>query len=249
MKKIIFFTIAALACFIMSQNAYAQHSMHIDVSEKQVGINTGFTGASFSVFGTTAHAGDIAIAIYGPPKDTTVRHKGQFLGMWMNKDSLSFYNVPAYYDIALSIPASQISDYETLLDNYIGLDSLEFRYRGRKSNEDKAARFREALIHNKQLAGHYPLAPRNIEFITEKFFRADFHVPSDVPTGRYSIKGFIFEDGVLTAQSAVSFDVAQVGLSARVFRFAYADSFIYSLLAIFMALIAGAGAHYTLRRD
>lgn len=239
-----FFSVTGASVAVADEDGFV-----IDVSSNEVGITTGFTGSSFTVFGTTRQTGDVAIALYGPSREVSVRHKGQLLGMWMNTDSLAFYDVPVYYDVALSKPGKDLAKQSLLIDNYIGLNALEFRYKGKKSNESKAARYREALIRNKQLAGHFPLIPKNVHFITDRFFRADFTVPSDVPTGRYRIRGFLFKDGALIDQDEIYFRVAQVGMSANIYNFAYNSGLLYGIIAVILALMAGAGAYYTLRRD
>lgn len=219
----------------------------IDISSDSVDISTGFNGAEFSVFGTTQTQGDVAIVIEGPPRSFTVRRKDQVGGLWMNKQSMRFAQIPVYYDVALSRPAFEIATPDVLENFSIGLDQLKLQHRGNHNPED-IKKFKEALVRNKQVEGNFPLEPGSIEFLSPYFFRADFTVPANVPTGDYRIRAFLLQDQQIIESEEVKLSVAQVGLSARLYKTAYQASFLYGLSSIFFALFAGFGAYFLMRR-
>lgn len=227
--------------------APAPDLLTIDMSSNQVGITTGFSGASFSVFGMNQIEGDVAIIVEGPPRSLVVRRKDNVAGLWMNRQSVRFINIPIYYDLALSTPSLSMAQRPMLEKYHIGLDVLKLEYRG-KHDKQSINSFREALVRNKQLQGVFSLEPRKIEFLNKHFFRADFSVPPNVPTGNYRVRAFLFENGVLLDQQEKQLKVAQVGFSATILGFAYNQSFLYAISCILMALIAGLGAYFIMRR-
>ncbi|MCB9991242.1 MAG: TIGR02186 family protein [Rhodospirillales bacterium] len=237
-------TLAALPALAQVNNG----ALTIDLAEKSVNITAGFTGANLSLFGTKEQAGDIAIVIKGPERRMVVRRKDQLAGIWMNRETVGFRNVPIYYDLALSQQASRIAPQETLRKYGIGLDALSFEPVGR---EDPAAieRFREALVRNRQIDGYFPLEPRNIVFLSDDFFRANFYMPANVPTGDYSIKTYLLRNGEVQSINETQLRVAQVGFNARLYRFAHLHAFAYGLAAVFLAMLAGGAAWMFLRRD
>ena len=219
----------------------------IDLSSDEVGISTGFNGASFSVFGTKPKEGDLAIVIQGPLRSFVVRRKEQVAGLWMNRQSMQFIQIPVYYDLALSKPSAEIAPKETLQEYSIGLDRLELQQRG-DHKADKIKKFKEALVRNKQLEGKFPLEPRKITYLSDTFFRADFAVPADVPTGDYRVRAFLFRNGEVVEREEKQLRVAQVGFSARLYESAYTQSYLYGLFGILFALLAGIGAYFVMKR-
>ncbi len=220
----------------------------VDLAERHIDITTGFNGARLSVFGVREQAGDIAVVVRGPEREMVVRRKDPVMGVWLNRKSVTFDDVPVYYDFALSRPESRLASPATLEAKGIGFDSLHFVAPGWE-DEETLGRFREALIRNKQTEGHFPLNQKNITFLSENFFRTEFYFPADVPTGNYTITTYLFRDGEIIDSHKTQLRVAQVGFSARVLQFAYNQGLAYGLTAVFMAVMAGLAAHTFLRRD
>lgn len=243
--------IAAFFVFFCSSLAMAQAGrlLTINLADDKVNITTGFNGARLALFGVKKQAGDIAIVVQGPPRRMVVRRKDQVMGMWMNRDSLNFRNVPVYYDFALSKSAQSLAPAALLAEHNIGLNAMDFDPVVGRTEKETLERFKEALVRNKQRQGHFPLEPKNIVFLDNNFFRANFYMPADVPTGEYLIKTFLFEEGRVLDISETRLRVAQVGFSARLYRFAHFHSFIYGFVAVLIALTAGGGAWWFLRRE
>lgn len=249
MRRVVLVMFACLLILPLPASAQFRNGVvMVDLAERSVNITAGFTGARLALFGIKKQPGDVAIVILGPERRMVVRRKGQVGGIWMNTESVSFRNVPVYYDLALSKPADSLAD-PSLLERYeIGLDALNFEELGR---EDPATveRFREALIRTRQLKGFFPLESRNISYLSEDFFRADFNMPANVPTGDYQIKTYLFQQGNLVSMSETQLRVAQVGFNASLYRFAHYNAFAYGLAAVFLAVLAGGAGWIFLRKD
>ncbi len=220
----------------------------VELTADHVDITTGFHGAQLSLFGVKKHEGELAIVIRGTERRMVVRSKGQVMGVWMNKASQAFRQVPVYYDLALSAKGSDLAPHDLLKEHGIGLDALDFEPVGRKTPET-IERFKEALIRNKQTQGHFPLDPKDIYFLNGDFFRTNFYVPSNVPTGDYTVTAYLFEDGKLLDRYETSLRVAQIGFSARLYDFAHGQGLLYGLSAVLFAVMAGWSAYMFLRKD
>src|ERR1700720_1280081 len=79
-----------------------------DLSDHLIAITTGFTGAEVLLFGATDGPGDIVVLVRGPTGDAMVRRMGRLFGIWVNRDSLTFGEVPNFYAIASSRPVQQL---------------------------------------------------------------------------------------------------------------------------------------------
>ncbi|QQG35731.1 MAG: TIGR02186 family protein [Micavibrio aeruginosavorus] len=230
-----------------AQTAVTGRSLVVDLAADHVDITLGFNGADLTLFGVKDKPGQVAVVIRGPEQTTVVRRKSKALGIWMNTRAVEFLNVPVYYDFATSAPEPDLASPETLNKLGIGLDALDFHV---EKNEDREMidSFREALVRNRQGGGHFPLSPRTVKFISDDFFRVDFHVPADVPTGNYLVETLLLNEGKVIDRRETSLRVAQVGFSADVYNFSYERPFFYALLSVGMAIVLGAGSHFAFRR-
>lgn len=232
----------------VAQTAITGRSLAVNLSADHVDISIGFNGADLTLFGVKNQPGQLAVVVRGPEQTTIVRRKSKALGVWMNTRSIEFLNVPVYYDFAVSVPERDLAPQEVLRKYDIGLDALDISV---EKNEDVQVldSFREALVRNRQAGGHFPLSPKPVTFISDDFFRVDFHVPADVPTGTYIVETILFQSGAVVERRETKLRVAQIGFSADMHNFAYSNGFFYGLLAVGLALISGASAHFFFRRS
>jgi uncharacterized protein (TIGR02186 family) len=240
---------AVLICAFGARAQFAAESpLTISLAQDHVDITLGFNGAQLVLFGTKKRDGDVAVVIRGPEVPAVVRRKAQVAGIWMNTRTVTFRNVPVYYDLALSRKEQDIAAPDALREHRIGMDTLDFRPDTR-ADTDVVEAFKEALIRNRQVEGYFPLEPRRINFLSNEFFRADFRVPPNVPAGDYVIQTYLINGGQVQDRRETRLRVAQVGFNAQLFAFSRQHSVAYGFVAIFIAIAAGWAAHAFLRRD
>ncbi len=239
---------AAMSATAMSGASDSPSDLTVDLAENHVDITTGFTGSRVVLFGVKDAPGDIAITISGPVRKMVVRRKEQVLGLWMNRGAVQFLSVPVYYDYALSRPEAALASAEELHRNAIGLNALDFEPVW-EDDPAESARFKEGLIRTRQALGLYPLEPKPVEFLDDHLFRTTLTLPANVPTGEYTIRTFLVQDGKVALARTTALTVEQVGFSAEVFNFAWAHGFFYGILAVGFAALAGWAANTFLRRD
>lgn len=232
----------------LAQTNVTGRDLAVNLAADRVDIRIGFNGADLTLFGVKNQPGQLAVVVRGPEQTTIVRRKGRRLGLWMNTASVEFLNVPVYYDFAVSVPEADLASPAVLQKFNIGLDALNIRVE-KNEDVDTLDSFREALVRNRQAGGHFPLSPKPVTFISDDFFRVDFHVPADVPTGTYIVETVLFRDGKVIDRRETHLLVAQAGFSATVHNFAYGRGFFYGLLAVALALISGLGSHFFFRRS
>ncbi|NCC21222.1 MAG: transmembrane family protein [Alphaproteobacteria bacterium] len=242
------FVLVMTAAAIGPAGTVCAREVTVDLASARVDITTGFTGATLVLHGVKKEPGDLAIVVRGPERRVVVRRKEQVLGMWMNRSSVEFLDVPSYYDYALSVPEPRLAEPVVLADNEIGLNSLDFQPTN-ESDPEEVRSFKEALIWNQISAGLYPLEPGNVVYLTDNFFRATFDMPSNVPTGEYTISTYLFQSGNVKAIDRTTLRVAQTGFSADLYDFAHNRSLVYGLMAVFLAIASGWAANTFLRRD
>jgi uncharacterized protein (TIGR02186 family) len=234
------FTIAFCLCLFVASHARAQApALTVDLAQNHVDITTGFNGASLIMFGVKEEPGKIVIVVHGPKSDVVVRRKEQVMGMWLNKASVRFKDVPLYYDYALGGPADEILPADELAALGVGFGAMKLEVEASGHDPQTMAKFRKAFIRNKQNAGLFPTEPKQIEFLSPNFFKTRIDIPSNVPTGVYNVETFLIKDGAVLDRRETVINIAQVGFSAGVYKFAHVYPFIYGLVCVFIAGLAG----------
>jgi uncharacterized protein (TIGR02186 family) len=227
---------------------HVKAELDIDISEPTLEISTGFNGDTLTLFGTSKQKGDIVIIVQGPQKDTMVRRKTDIIGLWINARSITFHDIPQYYNVASSRSIFDIADTKTHIDNRIGINSLIFETPDDVPNE-RHDRFQEALIQNMQLANLYSLTPDAVEYINDTLFKTRIYMPSNVPVGDYEIEVFLFQNGKMIDRQSRPFQVEQVGLTASIHDFALSQPLSYGVIIIIIAILSSLVAILLLRRE
>jgi uncharacterized protein (TIGR02186 family) len=219
-----------------------------DLSNYRIDINTGFTGARVLLFGATDGPGDVVAVIRGPTGRAIVRRKGRLFGIWVNRDSLEFAEVPNFYAVASSRPMGELLSPEMAQRYRVGLEYLDIHPVDPVSPAEAAA-MRGALVAIKVGEQLYRPAPGKVTFLGSHLFRADLEFPPNVPTGSYLIEVLLVRNGRVESAQTLPLSVSKIGVPADVFQFARRHSAAYGAGAIAIALLAGWLAHLAFRRS
>ena len=236
MRKLVFLFAIMFFCLPVSAQ---DKVLTVDLAQDSVDISTGFDGAHLTLFGVKNKQGDVAVVIKGPIKDVLVRQKSSVFGIWMNRKSIKFKDVPRFYDYAISNVEENILNHDMRKEYGIGLNALSFKPEDEGLDADTRKTFSQALIRNKQAEGLFPIEPRDIVFLSDTFFKTEFYVPSNVPTGQYVIETFLVDSGNVIDKHETNVKVGQVGVSSSVYQFAHSHSLAYALVIVFIAVVAG----------
>lgn len=209
-----------------------------DLSNHSIGITTGFTGASVVLFGATDGPGDVIAIVRGPERDLTIWRKAKIAGVWANRESVTFANVPSFYAIAASRPLDEIAPPSQATLYRIGVDNLKFEPRT-DITAQQARLFSRALVRVQQTAGLFPTAVGKIAFLGDRLFRTTFMFPANVPTGSYLVEVFLVRDKEVVGGQTTPLTVSKVGIDAAVFDFARGNALAYGVIAVMMAVVAG----------
>ena len=238
--------LAAALCVCSAGFAIAQ-GLVADLSDREIAITTGFTGAELLLYGATEGYGDIVVKVAGPRRDEVVRRKQQVAGIWINGASVTFRDAPAYYRVAASRGLEEIAPPAVLKRHRIGAETLDLPAASTRPQAE-VAEFRKALLRNKRRLGLYGDSVSEISVTGGRLFRTSISFPSIVPTGRYLATVYLFHDGKLVQSDETPLTVRKDGLGAEIFRFAHERASWYGAIAILIALVAGWLAGVIFRR-
>ncbi len=239
----------ALCLVQPSGTAWPQESaLVVDLSQKVVSITTGFAGTDVLLFGATEGEGDVVVIVRGPDRPVVMHRKSRVLGVWINTAKMTFERVPSFYAIASSRPLAEIAPATVLSREQMGLDHLRLDLPRAKASANVAAEWRAGLIRNHESLGLYQAEVGRITVLFKPLFRAEIHLPANVPPGTYQVGIYLLRDGHVVSAEVRGLEVERIGTPAEIYDFAYQNSALYGLFAILVALMAGWVAHLAFRK-
>jgi len=255
------FLLAPLLWLLLGAPAQAEELI-TSLSEHLVSINSSFTGSEILVFGALGEISedpslspfetyDIAIVVRGPPAAVITRNKQRTAGVWVNRRSVQFGDVPGFYAVATTGPLREIAGEMVLLRHQIGTEFLRFPLERAPGSDDPvtADDYRRAILRSRAAGNLFRDEIDKVSFLSERLFRWTVKLPANVPTGNYKVEVYLLRGGqVASAQTSPLF-VQKIGIERGIFHFAYAYPLVYGLAAVLMALAAGWAANAALRRD
>lgn len=250
----------AVAAFLALLPAAAAESLTAATSTGVVSIGSNFTGTTVTVFGTIerdratvsrAAPYEIAVQLIGPRETVVTRRKERRFGIWMNRDSRTYLDVPSLYTVMTTGPLSRIATAEALKRHQVGLDSmlLPERFAGGSDLHGGDGEFRAAFLRLKKNAGLYREIPGGVDFLTPTLFRAVVPIPANVPVGRYTVQVLLFQETLPLAEHTSDLVVSKTGFEQFTYALAFEQPLVYGLATVLLALFTGWLGGVLFRRD
>ncbi|HBR26882.1 MAG TPA: hypothetical protein DD732_07610 [Rhizobiales bacterium] len=252
--------LAAILLALASAPAYAakpgQEEVQSDISMREISIQSNFTGIEILIFGSVdfSHAPapdegvyDVIVVICIRDRPLVARRKVRVAGIWVNGPGKTYPTVPEFYAVLATRPLRAITSEETLRTLGIGLGNLDFG--GRTEGDLDEQTFRSAVIRLKEQQGLFQDIDDGVNFIGRSLFRATVDLPVNVPIGRYTAAVYLFRDGTLVSKNESTLEVNKVGFERLIYLLAFRHPFLYGLLAVVMAVLAGLIGWVVFRRE
>ena len=234
----------------------SQERVQADISTREVAIQSNFSGIEILIFGSIDFSDarmpsqgkyDVIALVRGPDDTITVRRKTRVAGIWANGRSATYLDAPSFYAVLSSRPVRAIAPTETLQELGIGLSEFDFGRETAGSPQEQS--FESALIRLMEEKGLYTEDDSGVVFIGRSLFRATVALPANVPTGRYRVEVYLFRDGGLASKTKGSLEVNKAGMEAMIYNVAFRAPFLYGLLGIAIAVLAGLMGWFAFRKD
>ncbi|MFG1433100.1 TIGR02186 family protein [Xanthobacter sp. V2C-8] len=248
----------ALACGARAATAQEGKAdrLVVSVSQPQVRITSTFTGAELVVFGVaeTAQAGsapDVVVTVRGPKQSFVTWRKSRVLGLWVNADSRTFIEVPAFLSVQASRPVEDMAPPEVLRVEQIGLSRNVLTQLVGPDYADVVPTdaFRLAFLRTQEAEDLYQENPNGVTFLAPRVFRANLTIPGRAPIGRYDVSVKLLREGRVTAQELQHFEVNRTGFEQEIASFSHNDALIYGIVVAIGSLIIGFIGNFLFRKE
>jgi uncharacterized protein (TIGR02186 family) len=222
-----------------------KETIQTDTSDREIAIESDFTGARITVFGAVdnskqeaANSGyyDIVMIIRGPGETVVARQKERIVGIWVNGRAANFDHVPSYYAALSTRPLDEIADDATL--RRYGIEFNPKPHVGEQAlpppNE-----FEQAVIDAKKREKLYVIAPFAVAFLGTSLFRGTVALPAKVRVGNYSAEVYLFHQGKLLSQHNTTLRIHKAGIERQLTALAYNQPWVYGVLSVLVAVTCG----------
>jgi uncharacterized protein (TIGR02186 family) len=233
-----------------------REELQAELSTREISIQSNFTGIEILIYGSVDFSQtmapdkgvyDVISVIRAPAQPLVARRKEHVAGIWINSPGKVFPSVPGFYAALSTRPFRAITSDETLKSLSIGLANLDF---GRASMDDSNEEtFRSAVIRLKEKQKLFQEHDDGVAFIGRSLFRATVGLPVNVPIGRYTADVYLFRDGQLVSKNQSTLEVNKAGFEQTIYLLAFRHPFIYGVLAVLLAVLAGLAGWAAFRRD
>ena len=261
--------LAVIALVTTTVASAAPTRLVADLSQSHVDITSGYHGTELLLFG--AYEGvpgdELVLIVEGPANDIIQRRKEKRAGVWVNVETLLWKQAPSFYHLFSTAELDEIADPQSRLKADIGplagdLKLVAGANGGGNGNggskpeadmQDAEAKLSTAdqnagLQRNMTSNGLWLTSPASIVTQQDMLFRTMLTLPSNVPTGDYSVRILHFRDGVALSERVTDMNIRKAGMSALIYSFAHDYPVFYGLFAIAFAVASGWLAAVAFRR-
>jgi uncharacterized protein (TIGR02186 family) len=256
--------IALLAFLTLAAPAAAQQSVDpprdlpAGVAEDRIQVSSDYRGSFITVFGVNPDRrgrGDIVVVLRGPNESTTLMRKRRGWGVWINGDAVRFRDAPAFFAVLSTRPLREIASPQSIWQYQLDPAASAQLASAVPAGGDPSA-YRAALVRLRREQGlyqWYSTLPREDErggltIYQGGLFRAVVRLPANAPIDVYHADTYLFRDGRLISSQRIPITISRVGVERRIHDLATDWPWLYGMLTVLLALLAGWGAAVLFRR-
>ena len=237
---------AFLMLLVLLAPAAQADELAAGLSKDDIKISSNFTGTDLALFGAIESQGsalaaagdrDVVVVVRGPSTSVTVRRKERVGPIWINRDQRRFVGVPGFYFVASTKPLGEIGDKATLERYHLGLANLDFS--PPPGTVSAPSDYRGAVVRAKSRGELYSEHPGGVQFISGSLFRTTIALPSNLPTGTYDVNVYLFRNREIVTAFSTPLRIDKTGLERWLFKFATDLPWVYGIVAVLLAGLAG----------
>jgi uncharacterized protein (TIGR02186 family) len=228
------------------------------VAEEQITVSSTYGGSFITVFGVNPDRrgrGDIVVVLRGPNEEATVMRKRRVLGLWINGDPVHFSEAPSFFAVLSSRPLREIAHPQSIWRYQLDPAASAQLASAVPAGGDPSA-YRAALVRLRREQGLYQWYSRppregvrgGLTAYQGGLFRAVVRLPANAPIAQYHADTYLFRDGRLISRQRIPITVSRIGVERTIHDLATNVSWLYGIVTVLLALLAGWGSALVFRR-
>lgn len=216
------------------------------LSQNRVAITANFDGSEILIYGAVKREApapigaplEVVITVEGPSTPLVIRRKERRAGIWVNTSAITVDAAPSFYAVATTGPVEKILS---------GTDDLRYKITlphairavGSASEAEGSEEFITALERIRSTDESYRLLENQVQLVEETLFRTDVVLPANLTEGDYKVRMFITRGGRVIDHMERVIGVRKAGLERTLYVMAHEQPFLYGLISLALAAVAG----------
>jgi len=229
------------------------------VAEEQIAVSSTYGGSYITIFGVNPDRrgrGDIVVVLRGPNDSATVMRKRRVFGLWINGDPVRFSEAPEFFAVLSNRPLREIAHPQSIWRYQLDPAASAQLASAVPAGGDPSA-YRAALVRLRHAQGLYQWYSRppqsgargGLTMYQGGLFRAVIRLPANAPIADYQADTYLFRDGRLISRQNIPITVSRIGFERTIHDLATNVSWLYGIVTVLLALLAGWGAAVVFRRS
>jgi uncharacterized protein (TIGR02186 family) len=230
-----------LFVFSLAVSAFAEEGTGIRITPSTISIGAGYNGTTLKITGKVPEGSDVVLRFVGASTDLHMKEKGKVFNLlWMNKNSLTFKNVPKVCLVQSSEPFEKLGGNagELSLDNLkktIGVDEGGAMNDGLDVLSELIKLKKHEGLYRETVSGvHFGLSSGGLQEVS-----ADLAVPSALAPGDYTVDVVAVKDGRIVQKETDTVKASLTGLPAWLSNMAFKHGLLYGIMATIIAILSG----------
>ena len=225
---------------LTAETAWTAEPGKLAIQPEVLDIGTFYSGGQVTISGEVPKGEDVVVEIAGPAANGEFDLKGRVGPFWMTNGRAEMDGAPAMY--ALLLPGGR--DWQRKASSLgLGLERLRNKIAIQSATVPPDELF-NMFLELKKSEGLYVVEDNAVAYAAAnnglRRFTAVCHFPRSTVAGNYTIKATEIINGAKGMELSRSFTVDEVGFSRLVYDLATNQRLVYGILAVVIALFAGA---------
>ena len=235
-----------VAIFLLFTAPLHAEEIVLGMDNDTIAITTNFDGSSILIFGAVKRQTpipddplEVIVTVAGPSEQLEVRRMARQFGIWANSDKIQVDAAPSFYAVATS------NNWDAVLTETEDLRhkiSIPKAIRAVDTKVSDVENFNNALIRVRQNSGIYSINEGGVQMDQDTLFQTRIFLPAQLTEGDYDTRIFLTRGGKVVSAYSTKIGVYKVGLEEFLYSMAHEQPFLYAIMSLIIAVVAGWGA-------
>jgi len=219
----------------------------IKVTPAVIEMGAFYGGATLKVEGTVASGSQVLVVVRGPETEEAFNKKGRFGPIWVNAGKVHISGVPSLFLCFSSGPMASLLSRESLDQSQLDQVAIKAQMLVEPKAMDQEV-IRDNYLSLKSQQGFYKVTEGVVKLGTAgpegMPFTLDLPWSKKAPPASYEVSVYECRDGAVAGKVTSGLVVREVGFPEKIAGMAKNRGYLYGLLCVLVAMIAGFGIDF-----
>ena len=218
----------------------------LTLTPNAVDVNFFFREAKISFSSRIPSGCDAVLIVKGKNHQKKMGLRGRRFGLWMAVGTITFKNAPTFYKCFTSKPITGITSKENAVSYGMGYEKIENEIASASDGKGAEKRWIEQFVKYQKKADIFSILEGAIKISDNRdgteTVTGTFVIPAWAPKDYYNVTLFGFKNQLPVVKEEKTLSMKYTPSIAFIYNLAMDHGWIYGIMAVIIALVAGIGA-------